>query len=336
MTLAPGEFEGSLEILAEEERHEGEAPKEIEGRSLGQLAWRTLKHDRVAMAGGIVAIVFIIMGFGAPLITKWYGQNTSSTDYNVVDAGTNLPIGGWGGISGTHWLGVAPVGGQDIFAQVLFGMRTSLIIGGLATCLSLIFGVGLGLIAGFYRGGVDTLLSRLMDLLLSFPTTLFSIALVTVFGLVPTFAGLSGTPLRFATLIFVLGFFGFPYIGRIVRGQVLSLREKEFVDAARSLGASNYRIISREILPNVIGPVLVYATLTIPNYILGEAGLSFIGAGVNPPTVSLGGMLNDAANYFQVDPEYLFTPGLALFILVLSFNLFGDGLRDALDPRSRR
>jgi len=337
MTLAPGEFEGSLEVLVEEERPGGDGtPPEIEGRSLGQLAWRTLKADKVAMAGGVVALLLIIAGFAAPLITKAYGQNDHDPNYPLVDAGTQLPFGSFGGASGSHWLGVTPVLGQDVLAQILFGLRTSLIIGGLATALSLVFGVTFGLIGGYFRGFTDTVISRIMDLLLSFPVLLFSIALITVFSLVHSFAGLSGTPLRFAIIIFVLGFFGFPYIGRIVRGQVLSLREKEFVDAARSLGASNYRIISREILPNVVGPILVYTTLTVPNYILGEAGLSFIGVGVQSPTVSLGGMLNDAAGFFQVDPMYLFAPGITLFLLVLAFNLFGDGLRDALDPRSRR
>jgi peptide/nickel transport system permease protein len=137
-------------------------------------------------------------------------------------------------------------------------------------------------------------------------------------------------------IIFVLGFFGFPYIGRIVRGQVLSLREKEFVDAARSLGASNFRIMTREIMPNLVGPILVYTTLTIPNYILGEAGLSFLGVGVTYPTASWGQMLSDAGNYFEIDPTYLIAPGVAIFIAVMSFNLFGDGLRDALDPKSTR
>jgi peptide/nickel transport system permease protein len=239
-------------------------------------------------------------------------------------------------MTGKHLLGITPISGNDILAQLIYGARTSLIIAGLATALSLLFGIGAGLIAGYFRGWSDSVISRTMDLLLSFPSLLFSIALLTVFSIVPSFLGLSGQPLRFAVIIFVLGFFGFPYIGRIVRGQVLSLREKEFVDAARSLGASNYRIMSREILPNLLGPILVYTTLTIPNYILGEAGLSYLGVGVLPPTVSWGGMLSDAGQFYQVDPAYLFIPGLAIFITVLAFNLFGDGLRDAFDPKSTR
>jgi peptide/nickel transport system permease protein len=147
---------------------------------------------------------------------------------------------------------------------------------------------------------------------------------------------MSGQTLNFAVVIFVLGFFGFAYLARIVRGQVLSLREKEFVDAARSLGASDWRIVTREILPNLMGPVLVWVTLTIPTYILGEAGLSFLGVGVQPPTASWGQMLSNAGRFFQNDPMFLMWPGLILFLTVLSFNLFGDGLRDALDPKSTR
>jgi ABC-type dipeptide/oligopeptide/nickel transport system permease subunit len=226
--------------------------------------------------------------------------------------------------------------GNDILANLIYGARTSLIIGTAATLLAVVLGVSTGLIAGFYRGVNDTVISRIYDVLLSFPYLLFALALLSIFASVPTFAGLSGVPLRFAVIIFVLGFFSFPYIGRIVRGQVLSIREKEFVDASRSLGASNYRIMSREIMPNLVGPILVYATLAIPQNILGEAALSYLGVGVPQGTASWGSMLSDAGNYFNIDPMYLFVPGMTLFLTVLAFNLFGDGLRDALDPKSAR
>jgi peptide/nickel transport system permease protein len=207
-----------------------------------------------------------------------------------------MPLGAFGGISASHWLGVS-----------------------------------LGVVAGYYRGWSDNLISRTMDVLLSFPVLLLSISLITVVSFI------SNTEFtRFGVIIFVLGFFGWPYIGRIVRGQVLSLREKEFVEAAKSLGSSNMRIMARELAPNLVGPILVYTTLTIPSNILGEAGLSYLGIGVTPPTSSWGQMISDASQYVQVDPIYLFLPGLALFIAVLAFNLFGDGLRDALDPKSTR
>ncbi|HEX4057698.1 MAG TPA: ABC transporter permease, partial [Galbitalea sp.] len=248
-----------------------------------------------------------------------------------ISALTSMPKGFLGGISATHWFGVTPVLGQDILTNLMEGARTSLIIAGSATALSLVLGVSFGLIAGYFRGFTDSIIARSMDVLLSFPTLLLSLSLIVVVNLLT-----SAEWARFLIIIFVLGFFGWPYIGRIVRGQVLSLREKEFVDAARSLGASNTWIMAREIAPNLVGPILVYATLTIPNYMLGEAGLSFLGVGVTPPTPSWGQMLSDAGNYYQVDPMYLVFPGLAIFISVLAFNLFGDGLRDALDPKSSR
>ena len=314
--------------------------KAIEGRSLGTIAWRRLKQDKVAMAAGGVALFLILVAIFARPLTALYGHDYLTPNNtgagNLTNAETTMPLGQFGGISGSHWLGVTPVSANDILAQLIYGARTSLLIASLATLLSLVFGVSLGLIAGYYRGWGDALVSRIMDTLLSFPTLLFSIALIAVFSLTSSFAGLSGQPLRFAVIIFVLGFFGFPYIGRIVRGQVLSIREKEFVDAARSLGASNFRIMFREIVPNLLGPILVYTTLTIPNNMLGEAGLSFLGVGVLPPTPSWGQMLSDAGSFFQVDPTYLFLPGFAIFVSVMAFNLFGDGLRDALDPKSTR
>jgi peptide/nickel transport system permease protein len=290
---------------------------------------------------GLVFIIFIslVAVLAGPLV-HWYGQLPNTVNnfppHSLLDPATQMPIGSFGGVSGTHWLGVTPELGNDVLANLIYGARTSLIIGVLATVLALVLGVTTGLISGFFGGFADTSLSRLMDLLLSFPVLLFSISLLAIFDDVPTFLGLSGVSLRFAVIIFVLGFFSFPYIGRLIRGQVLSLREKEFVDAARSLGATNSRIMWREILPNLVGPILVYATLAIPINILGEAGLSFLGVGVPAGTPSWGKMLSDAGTYFTIDPMYLFVPGVALFLTVLAFNLFGDGLRDALDPKSRR
>ncbi|MGI8882258.1 MAG: ABC transporter permease [Jatrophihabitans sp.] len=339
MSLPAGELEVVTSTALPGDGSDGHLPGAIEGRSLFQIAFTQLRRDKVALAGGIVAFLIVLIAVFAGPLTKLYGQSPTHQnggDPNLVNPDTLMPTGTFGGISGSHWLGVIPVTGNDVLAQLIYGARTSLIISASATTLSLLLGVTLGLIAGYYRGWQDSVIARVMDTLLAFPTLLFSIALLTVFSIVPSFLGMSGQVLRFAVIIFVLGFFGFPYIGRIVRGQVLSIREKEFIDASRSLGASNYRIITREIFPNVLGPILVYATLTIPNYMLGEAGLSYLGVGVNPPTVSWGQMLSDAGNYFQVDPAYLFCPGIAIFISVMAFNLFGDGLRDALDPKSTR
>ena len=328
---------GELEVVGESERlaKKTTTGTSIVGRSLWSIAWRRLRKDKVAMAAGVVIILLILVAIFADQLSALYGQNY--LDHHSVGAGslldpaTNLPTGALGGISSSHWFGVSPVLGQDIMAQLMQGARVSLIISGLATALSLILGVSLGLIAGFYRGWVDTLISRTMDVLLSFPTLLLSLSLIEVVSILS-----SAAVVRFAIIIFVLGFFGWPYIGRIVRGQVLSIREKEFVDAARSLGAGNGWIMAREIMPNLIGPILVYTSLTIPTNMLGEAGLSYLGVGVPPPIPSWGQMLSDAGNYFQVDPLYLIFPGMVIFISVLAFNLFGDGLRDALDPKSTR
>jgi peptide/nickel transport system permease protein len=315
---------------------------DIAGRSLWAIAWSHLKRDKLALAGGVVIVLFILLAvFADPVATVYaniagrHGQtfadahNTPPND--VLDQLTGLPVGAFSGASGHFWLGVTPLAGLDILTNLLYGARTSLVIAGLSTVLSLVLGVIAGVVSGFYRGWVDTIISRVMDVLLSFPTLLFSLALVSVSSIIS-----GAATVRYGVIIFVLGFFAFPYIGRIVRGQVLSLREKEFVEAARSLGAGNGRIMFREIAPNLVGPILVYTTLAIPNNILGEAGLSFLGIGVIPPTPSWGQMLSDAGGYIQVDPFYIFLPGLAIFITVLAFNLFGDGLRDALDPKAGR
>ncbi|WP_375388703.1 ABC transporter permease [uncultured Amnibacterium sp.] len=306
----------------------------IKGRSLASIAWRRLRRDKVALVAAGVIVLLVLIAIFADVLSAIYGQspyklhNTGSG--SVIDDVTGLPKGAFSGVSSTFWLGVTPLSGQDILTNLIFGTRTSLSVSLLATTLSLVLGISLGLIAGYFRGWADTLISRTMDVLLSFPTLLFSIALITVVSYIN-----SDPSLRFWIIVFVLGFFAFPYIGRIVRGQVLSLREKEFVEAARSLGAGSARIMAREIAPNLVGPILVYTTLSIPNNMLGEAGLSFLGLGlIGVP--SWGQMLADAGGYIQVDPFYLFLPGLAIFIAVLAFNLFGDGLRDALDPKSGR
>jgi len=327
--------QGDLEVAAVDlaAPHEEQA---IQGRSLRQIAWRRLKQDKVAMAGAFGIVFVTVVAIFASLINKLLGNTPNEYHSSLTSIDTTMPLGRWSGASAQHWLGIEPVNGRDILARLIAGSRTSLMISVSAMVLSLVLGLTVGIISGFYRGAVDAVVARVLDVLLAFPTLLFALALLAIFNQSPSFLGMSGQTLNFAVLIFVLGFFGFAYLARIVRGQVLSLREKEFVDAARSLGASDWRIISREILPNLMGPVLVWATLTIPSYILGEAGLSFLGVGVQPPTASWGQMLSVAGQFFQNDPMFLIWPGLALFLTVLSFNLFGDGLRDALDPKSTR
>jgi ABC-type dipeptide/oligopeptide/nickel transport system permease subunit len=306
--------------------------KAIEGRSLGQIAWLRFRQDKVAMAGGIVIILLILIAIVGPFLV----QSPYTYHENLVDPTYSRPYGTLGGISTAHPFGVEPITGRDLLARVVYGARVSLIIAFLATLLAVGIGVVMGIVAGYVGGWVDAVIARAMDIFLAFPLLVFAIALV---GVIPSSAfGLSGNSLRIGLLVFVIGFFAWPYMGRIIRGQTLSLREREFVDAARSLGARGPYVLFRELLPNLVGPILVYSTLLIPTNILFEAALSYLGVGIIPPTPSWGGMLSDAVSNgdYSIDPMYMIIPGLAIFITVLAFNLFGDGLRDALDPKSSR
>jgi peptide/nickel transport system permease protein len=309
---------------------EGVSSAAIEGRSLGQIAWMRLKRDKVAMAGGIFIVFLILVAIIGPYLV----QNPNIYHPSLINPTFSRPNGAFGGISLAHPLGVEPVTGRDVLARVVNGARVSLLIAFLATALAVGIGVVMGIIAGFFGGWLDAVIARSMDVFLAFPLLVFAIALV---GVVPSSAfGLSGNTLRIGLLIFVIGFFAWPYMGRIIRGQTLSLREREFVDAARSLGARGPYILFNELLPNLIAPILVYSTLLIPVNILFEAALSYLGVGIMLPTPSWGRMITDAVQYYSVDPMYMIIPGLAIFLTVMAFNLFGDGLRDALDPRSNR
>jgi len=316
---------------AAEERNRGE--QAIAGRSLKQIAWRRLKKDKVAIAGGIVVILLVVVAILAPLLSKIWGHPIDEYHIDQIDPTFGTPIGSWGGISRQFLLGVEPTSGRDVFSRILFGAQTSLTVAFLSAFVSTILGTVFGLAAGFLGGWVDSVISRVMDFLLAFPQLLFAIALVSV--LPPTLLGLGSRWSRVLVLVGVIGFFGWPYIGRIVRGQTLSLREREFVEASRSLGARSGRILFKELLPNLAAPILVYTTLIIPTNILTEAALSFLGVGIPPPNPSWGGMLSDAVSYYRQDPMYMIIPGGMIFITVLAFNLFGDGLRDALDPKAR-
>jgi peptide/nickel transport system permease protein len=313
----------------------GTPGKAIQGRSLWRIGWMRLKRDKVAMAGGVVIILLILMAIFAPLIVDLLGHppNEFHQDPALLDPALgNLPRGPFGGISKDFLFGLEPLNGRDLFSRVVYGSRISLLIAFVATLLSVAIGTVLGMIAGYFGGWVDTIIARAMDVFLAFPLIVFAIALG---GVIPDKAfGLSGDTLRIAMLIFIIGFFNWGYIARIVRGQTLSLREREFVDAARSLGARGPRIIFREMLPNLIAPILVYSTLLIPTNILFESALSFLGVGVRAPTATWGNMLSGAVKYYTL-PHYMFWPGMAIFITVLAFNMFGDGLRDAIDPKSK-
>jgi peptide/nickel transport system permease protein len=303
-------------------------PKAVIGRSPWELFWRQFKKDRWAIAGIVIVIIMILLAITAPLFTTITNHGPNDVNLRALDE-FGLPSGP----SAEYWFGVDGTG-RDLFIRVLYGARTSLVIAFFATGMALVIGVTLGLIAGFFRGKIDTLISRTTDVVLSLPILLLALGLAAACGASKEgcFGGFIEPGLMLVSLI--IGLFSWPYIARIIRGQVLSLREKEFVEASRSLGSSSPRIIVKEILPNVAAPIIVYTTLIIPSNILFEAGLSFLGVGVPDTTPSWGAMLATAGSAFTYAAWLMIFPGLALFLTTLAFNLVGDGLRDALDPRT--
>ena len=305
------------------------------GRSLRQIIWTRLRRDRVAMICLVILIVYYSLAIFGPFVFQALGISPYTFDPAAISDLGGKPDGEWGGISATHPLGVEWGTGRDIMAQLLFGLRISLVISTSATLLTVAIGTIVGIIAGYTGGWTDTLIGRFMDLVLAFPFLLIVLALSGVLTQRLTDLGIpEGNPSRITYLILVISVFGWPYLARIVRGQVISLREREFVEAAVAMGANKRRILFTEILPNLWAPILVYATLTLPAYIGLEAALSFLGVGVIPPETTFGAMLANSVAYFNVVPTYLFIPGTVLVILVVSFNLLGDALRDALDPKA--
>jgi peptide/nickel transport system permease protein len=302
------------------------------------MAWERIKKDRTAKFSASIILFFILIALLAPVFT-WIMHTTPDAFHTETlneEFGTQ-PLGRFGGISGIHWFGVEPRTGRDIFLRFVFGARTSLLIALSATALATLLGVVIGLISGFFGGKTDLILSRTMEIVLSFPSILFALAVTPVLESVFQSWGLpQGNGTRIPVMIFILAMFGWPYIGRIVRGQVISLREREFVEAARALGASRPHLVFKQILPNLWAPILVTVALNIPTMITAEAALTFLGAGVIDPTSDWGAMLLASVPFYSIDPMFTFIPGFALFLLVLSFSLFGDSVRDALDPRSSR
>lgn len=275
---------------------------------------KRLRRDAVAIVGLVVVVVSALVAIFAPALAPGDPIKNSLLD--------RLTPPMWlDGGSAKHPLGTDTLG-RDVASRLLYGARVSLIVGFAAVVISGLVGVALGLLSGFYRGWLDDLLMRLGDVQLAFPVLVLAVAVLAVLGA------------NLLNLIIVLAVTSWITYARIVRGETLSLREREFVDAARSLGARSSWVLVRELLPNLAAPILVYATLLIPTNILFEAALSFLGVGIRPPTATWGGMLADAVKFYT-QPHFMLWPGLAIFVTVLAFNLFGDGLRDALDPRGR-
>lgn len=297
---------------------EGEAAKIIEGRSPWRLGIERLRRDRAAMISLTVIALIILMAIFAPVIAAIIGHGPNEQFYSPVGlTAQGQPLGP----SSTFWLGTDTLG-RDILVRIAYGARISLIVGVVATLMTVTIGAAVGLAAGYFGGLVDSALARFMDWLLAIPFLLLAIALVSVIG-----PGLT-------VLIIVIGFLGWASVGRIVRGQVLSIREKEYVEAARSLGAGPWRIMFIDILPNVIAPIIVYTSLLIPVTIVAAASLSFLGVGIPPPTADWGAMISDSVSVYQYGAWwYLVFPSIALLVTTLAFNIFGDGVRDAFDPR---
>jgi peptide/nickel transport system permease protein len=320
---------------------EAEAPDlaKIAGRSPSQLAVARFRRDRLSMISFVIVALYLILAVASPFLQKMGVLDSLSTHQNLLDVNRGtIPKGAWGGISWSHPLGVEPGLGRDVLSRLALGVTYSLAIALSATILTIVAGAVLGIVAGFRGGIIDAVVGRFVDLTLSFPSTLMLLALSSIavkeiqdqlhIGNRDIANGLY--------VVVVLAAFGWPPVCRVVRGQVLSLREREFVEAATLFGASKMRMYFKEILPNLWAPLLVYFTLTMPSYISAEAALNYLGVGIKPPTPTLGNILTDSITFSVVDPFFFFTPAIVLAIIVVSFNLLGDGIRDALDPKSGR
>jgi peptide/nickel transport system permease protein len=291
----------------------------------GQV-WRRLRGRPAALVGGGVIVLLIVVAVAAPLFTALEGQDTTTYHADLLNSGAGaVPYGSFGGISGAHWLGIEPGTGRDLFARLVYGARTSLSVAFVATVLQVLIGGAFGLAAGLGNRFVDGLLSRITDVILTLPALVLAIALLAV---VP-----SAFP-RPVLLMLVLGLLSWAGIAKIVRAQVLAQKSLDYVAASRLAGSSVWRTARRELLPALVAPVLTYAAILLPTNIVSEAGLSFLGIGVNPPTSSWGQMLSSASTWYQADSSYVLLPALLLFVTVLAFTVFADGIRVALDPRA--
>jgi peptide/nickel transport system permease protein len=289
----------------------------VEGRSPWQLAWVRLRHDKVAVGSFAVICLIVLLALLAPVIAHILGHGPNTQFRTTGLSAQGIPVG-----PGSRFFFGADDLGRDVFLRVIYGARISLLVGVVASGLAVLVGMVVGLVSGYFAGVADTVLSRLMDAILALPFLMFAIALVSLLG-----PGLAIT-------IAVIAFFSWASVGRIVRGQVMSVKAREFVEAARAVGSSHLRIMFVDLLPNVLPPAIVYATMLIPLSIVFEATLSFLGIGVLPPTATWGNMLAEAIPYYQVAWWFVAFPGLALLITTMAFNLLGDSVRDALDPRA--
>ena len=316
---------------------------QIRARGYWEQVWRRFKRDRVALTSiGFLVLLVVAVYPGAWIAERLLGHGPNDIFPSALDDGL-LPVGPMSrvenfetGTMNLFILGADGTLGRDEFLRLLYGGRVSLQVAVISTILVMLIGVTTGAFAGYYRGWTDTIVSRLTEITMAFPVVLFAVALASTAGTQlngVTLGGLVGEGV--VTLVLVFTIFGWFYPARIIRAKVLSLREKEFVEAALMTGASDTRIIRSHLLPHLIAPIIVYSTLIVASFVLFEAALSFLGVGIQPPTASWGNMLADAPNFYTTVPLLMLWPGIALVLTTLAFNLLGDGLRDAFDPRSR-
>lgn len=315
--------------------------KAIVGRSPGQIAWIRLKRDRTAMVSLAALTFFVALALLAPVVQWLYGGAPEAGNGDDLDL-SGLPLGYVGGVSGEHWLGVLPQRGQDLLLQLVFGIRTSLGIAVVSSIISTMIGVIIGVVAGYARGWLDKVLSWFIDVMLAFPFFLFALAVLpTLSTRMQDEFGAVAVWKRIMVIMSVFVLFGWIYTARIIRGQVISLREREYVEAARAAGAGVGHILFKQLLPNLWAPILVTFSLGVPATITAEAALSIFGIGLTEGDgiASLGRLVGYSVNWIprsELAPGTAWLPGITLFAIVLAFNLFGDSLRDALDPKSQR
>jgi peptide/nickel transport system permease protein len=323
----------------------------VRARGYWEQVWLRFRRDRIAITGGCFIIFLVFCAFaGGPIAAHFLGHGPNDQFFaGGVDQKTLLPVGPFSWISTAPYagavghfphtlfiLGSSDTTGRDEFLRLLYGAQVSLEVACIATVVGMLIGIVMGATAGYFGGWVDTIISRLTEMVMAFPLLLFAIALGSTVGprLNDVTFGFLGRGVL--TLVLVISVFSWFYPARIIRAQVLSLREKEFIEAARMIGASDARIIKSHLLPHLVAPIIVYSTLVFAQNILFEAGLSFLGVGIQLPTASWGNLLSSAPQYYTAQPWLMLWPGLAVLLTTLSFNLLGDGLRDAFDPRSAR
>jgi ABC-type dipeptide/oligopeptide/nickel transport system permease subunit len=331
----------------------------VKARGYWELVWIRFRRDRLALASiGFVVFLLLAAFIGGPIMSRILGHGPDHIFANGVNQSSLVPVGPWSHISTADYPGQTPAAfasahpgghlgnallplgadgslGRDLFLRLLYGAQTSLEVAVLATFCSVALGVLMGLLAGYFRGWVDIVVSRMIEVVMVFPSLLFIIAVRVVAG--PQLNAITFGFLAHGvfTLVLILSVIGWFYPARIIRGVVFSLREKEFVEAARMTGASDFRIMRSHLLPHLVAPIVVYSTLIIATNILIEAGLSFLGLGIEQPTASWGNLLAAAPDFYLTQPWLMVWPGLSILLTTLAFNLLGDGLRDAFDPRAR-